>query len=92
MTPDQRFTLLVVLITAVFLPMIALLYRGIVKWTRTEDKLDELIKDVNKLIIDKDKTHAEMLAQMTNDRAATDRRLRWLEENIWKRGSRPNAV
>lgn len=89
MTPDQRFSLLVVLITAIFLPMVALLYRGIVKWTRTEDKLDELIRDVNKLILDKDKTHAEMLQQMTNDRSATDRRLRWLEENIWKRGTRP---
>ena len=73
----------------IFIPMIIVLYRGIVKWTRTEDKLDELVKDVGKLIIDKDQTHKEMLQQMTDDRQATDRRLRWLEENIWNRGSRP---
>lgn len=92
MTPDQRFSLLVVLITAVFVPMIVVLYRGIVKWTRTEDKLDQLIKDVEKLVKDKDETHDAMLKTMVNDRAATDRRLRWLEENLWKGRGRTNAL
>lgn len=92
MTPDQRFSLLVVLITAVFVPMIVVLYRGIVKWTRTEDKLDALIEDMEKLVKDKDATHNAMINQMTNDRQATDRRLRWLEENVWKGSSRRNAL
>lgn len=88
MTPDQRFTLLILVISGVFIPMVIVLYRGIVKWTRTEDKLDQLILEVEKLVKDKDETHKQMLSQMTNDRAATDRRLRWLEENVWKRGTR----
>lgn len=88
MTPDQRFTLLILVISGIFIPMIVVLYRGIVKWTRTEDKLDQLIIEVEKLVKDKDETHKQILTQMSNERAATDRRLRWLEENVWKRGTR----
>lgn len=74
---------------AVFLiPTLLLLYRGIVKWTRTEDKLDHLIEDVGKLVKDKDETHSAIIKQMTDDRKATDTRLRWLEENLWRRGTR----
>lgn len=69
----------------IFIPVVIMLYRGIVKWTRTEDKLDELVSDMKQLILDKDKTHSDMLKQMTDDRRATDRRLRWLEENIWRK-------
>ena len=74
-------------LAVVFIPLMVMLYRGIVKWTRTEDKLDHLIDDVKTLITDKDQTHKEMLQQMTDDRRATDRRLRWLEENIWTRNA-----
>lgn len=89
MSPGQ-FQLLSVILSAmaiIFIPIAVLLFRGIVKWTRTEDKLDHLITDVEKLIQDKDNTHQAMLRQMADDRKATDSRLRWLEENIWKRGS-----
>lgn len=87
MTTGQ-FQLLTVILSAmavVFIPIGIMLYRGIVKWTRTEDKLDQLITDVDKLIRDKDNTHQAMLTQMGEDRKATDRRLRWLEENVWNR-------
>jgi len=67
-----------------FIPIIVMLYRGIVKWTRTEDKLDELVRDVQQLVKDKDSTHAAMIQTMSDDRRATDRRLRWLEEHLWK--------
>lgn len=62
------------------IPSMVILLRGAVKWTRTEDKLSELIDDVHKLVSDKDRVHAEMLEQMRLDRDATDRRLRYLEE------------
>ena len=91
MSGDQRFQIILTVIGVLFIPIIVMLYRGIVKWTRTEDKLDELVKDMATLIKDKDQTHREILQQMTDDRRATDRRLRWLEENIWK-GSRNNAL
>jgi hypothetical protein len=84
MTPTDRFQILLGVLGVVLIPILIMFYRGIVKWTRTEDKLNELLKDVNTLIADKDKVHAAMFQQMVNDRAASDQRLRWLEEHYWK--------
>lgn len=47
--------------------------------TKTEDSIADLAEDVKKLVVDKDKVHSEMLEQMRFDRAATDKRLRELE-------------
>lgn len=41
---------------------------------------------MRQLVENKDRIHAEMLGQMREDRQATDRRLRWLEEYLWRRG------
>jgi hypothetical protein len=90
MTPDQAFTIILSVLGIIFIPLMALLMRGAMKWTRVESQLTELIKDVEKLITDKDRTHADILKQMTDDRRATDKRLRWLEEYLWK--GRNNAV
>lgn len=68
------------------LPALGFLIRITVKWTRVEDKLDHVVSDMRQLVQDKDKVHLEITKQMTDDRKATDRRLRWLEENIWNRG------
>lgn len=87
---EQLLALILSAFAVIFIPLLIALIRGIVKWTRVEDKLDELVKDMSQLIRDKDATHEAMLKQMTDDRHATDRRLRWLEENLWK--GRRNAV
>lgn len=87
---EQLLALMISALAVIFIPLLIALIRGIVKWTRVEDKLDELVKDMSQLIKDKDATHEAMLRQMTDDRSATDRRLRWLEENLWK--GRRNAV
>ena len=84
MTADQRFQIILTVIGVLLIPIIVMLYRGIVKWTRTEDKLDQLVRDVEKLVKDKDATHSAMLQTMSDDRRATDRRLRWLEEYVWR--------
>jgi hypothetical protein len=68
------------------IPAIVILLRGAVKWTRTEDRLAELVTDMRELMVDKDKIHAEMLEQMRLDRDATDKRLRYLEEFFMDRG------
>ena len=84
---NGQLQVVAILLTAmgvIFIPLIVVLYRGIVKWTRTEDKLDGLVDDVRTLVKDKDETHKEIISQMTEDRKATNARLRWLEENIWK--------
>lgn len=66
--------------SVLLIPALAILIRGAVKWTRTEDKLAELVGDVRQLIADKDKVHGEILEQMRVDRDATDKRLRYIEE------------
>lgn len=65
------------------IPALVLLVRLVVKWTKVEERLAELAEDMRELVKDKDKVHTELATQMREDRAATDRRLRWLEENLW---------
>ena len=74
-----------VLLTAVgvlLVPALVLLVRGAVKWTRVEMKLDVVTDKLAAIVSDKDRTHAEMLSQMKEDRSATNRRLEMLER-IW---------
>ena len=72
--------------SVLMIPALAVLVRGAVKWTRTEDRLAELVADVRELIADKDRMQEQVLEQMRTDREATDRRLRYLEEFWMDRG------
>lgn len=72
------------IIAVILVPGLVLLWRVSGKWTRVEVKLDSVVDKVAEIIRDKDKVHQEMLAQMREDRAATNTRLRWLEEHLWK--------
>jgi len=85
----QVITLILGTITGLLIPMIVFLVRGAVKWTRVEAKLDHAIDNLTHIAEDKDRVHNEIYAQMREDRKATDRRLRWLEEYLWKRGQGP---
>ena len=64
---------------------LVVLTRMTARWSRIEGDLKHLAEDMGELVRDKDKVHAEMLTQMREDRSATDRRLRWLEEHLWKK-------
>lgn len=75
------------IIAVLLLPGLTLLWRGAVKWTRVEVKLDTVTDKLQEIVRDKDKVHQEMLVQMREDRTATNSRLRWLEENLWKRNN-----
>jgi hypothetical protein len=70
--------------------------RSVRNWTRMEIRLESLANSVEKLVVDKDRVHNEivareqevhneMLSQMREDRNATNLRLRWLEEHLWNR-------
>jgi hypothetical protein len=85
-TPQWSAIILTVF-SVLLVPALAILLRGAVKWTRTEDQLATLVGDVGQLVADKDKVHAEILEQMRIDRDATDRRLRYIEE-FWMEGGR----
>lgn len=62
----------------IIIPLLILMFRAAIRWKGIEDRLSVLVGN-------EDKIHAELIAQMREDRAATNRRLRWLEENLWKR-------
>lgn len=74
------------IIAVLLIPLIVMLARGMVRWVRTEDKLNELVEDVRKLVDDKDRTHREISEQMRFDRDATNKRLRYLEEYFMSHG------
>lgn len=68
------------LVFIVFSGVMTLLIRVIIRYTKTESKLDSVAQDLKDLMISKDSMQREMLEQMKIDRDATDRRLRYLEE------------
>lgn len=74
------------IVGVLFIPVIVLLFRGAIKWTRTEDKLDHAVSEIHELVESKDKVHAAMFEQMRADREATNRRLEWLERAWMERG------
>lgn len=82
-TRFEVVSLLLTFIAILLIPGVAFLIRGAMKWTRVEDQLENLMKDVKDLVEDKDRVHNAMIEQMKDDRRATDRRLRWLEEHVW---------
>ncbi|SRR6266581_7115988 len=79
---------------AIWIPAIALVLTGIGMFgtavvllvkvvrimTKHEDKIDEVAIDLKEIVAAKSADHAAMLDQMSNDRQATDTRLRFLEE------------
>lgn len=65
---------------AVFVWFVSLLARLVQRTTRTEDKVDSVVKDMLELVKNKDSVHSAILEQMKFDRDATDRRLRFMEE------------
>jgi hypothetical protein len=69
----------------ILIPMFAFVLRRTVRWAKIEDQLQELGKDIATLVKDKDRVHQAMIEQMGEDRKATNVRLRWLEENVWRR-------
>jgi hypothetical protein len=89
MTAFQVYISITVSILGILvIPLIGLLIRGAMKWTRVEDKLDSVVKKMADLVDDKNRVHLELASQMREDRKATDRRLRWLEEHTWKNGDK----
>jgi hypothetical protein len=86
-----QWGILVAAMGAIFIPLLVAMLRITVKWTRIEAALETMSQQIASLVQDKDKAHAELASIMKYDRDATDRRLRWLEEHLWK-GGNPDAV
>lgn len=72
-------------LSIVVIPVLALLWRFNTKWTRFEMRIELLTDSMAKLVLDKDRAHVIIQDQVTKDREATDKRLRWLETHLWQR-------
>lgn len=88
MTPDELIALAMTFLGIVLIPLLGLVIRVVIKMTRAEDKLNAVAESMKKLVEDKDKVHSEMLAQMRDDRKASDERLRYLERYVWRKQGR----
>lgn len=77
-------TLALTAVAVLLIPMLAFTYRLVIKWTKAEAKLDETVKDLGELVKDKDEAHKWLYEQIDRSNVAMDKRLRWLEENLWR--------
>lgn len=74
--------------------MLARSFRGERERASMVTELRTIARDLDRIAADKDRVHAELLAQMREDRQATDSRLRWLETHLWsrRRGQEPGRA
>lgn len=88
------YEIVTVLISAsgvILIPILVLMVRTAMRWTRTEDKLTAVVENLERMLTESDKVHNAMYSQMANDRDVTDKRLRFIEEWFMRRGS-DNAI
>lgn len=78
-------------IGVILVPLFVLLFRLTISGTRLTDRVGSIENDLKDLVDNKEKVHAAILEQMKDDRRATDRRLRWLEQNLWRYFRNGNA-
>ncbi|HEY6020027.1 MAG TPA: hypothetical protein VIY48_09035 [Candidatus Paceibacterota bacterium] len=87
MNLGQWLTLITTLLIA-FMSMLTGLFvyivKGAYRWARTEEKLEEVVKQLKAIVDDKDEAHRLIHQTLRDDREATNRRLRWLEEHLWR--------
>lgn len=80
MTPDQRFTIIVTLLTFA-LGGVSLLLRSLFRvsqqWVKTIDQLSELSKDIEELIRMKEKEHTRLETRDDRIEARMERHEQW---------------
>lgn len=81
-------TVEVAFIAGVGIPILGFLITISVQWGGLRSELKSINKELIDIVKDKDDMQHSILDQMKVDRDATDRRLRWLEENVWRNRGR----
>lgn len=84
MTPGQWADIGIGLLSVILVPFIVLLFRLTVQATKLVDRVNVIERDFRELTQNTAETQKEILKTIREDRNATDRRLRWLEEHLWK--------
>jgi len=64
--------------------IVGVIWRAAARITRMQDEIRGIAQDMHEMGEAKDKFHATLVAQMTEDRSVNDRRLRFIEEH-WMR-------
>lgn len=72
MSAADRFAITLSAIGVIGLPTLAFLARMTVMWTRTQDKLTEVAKDIE-----------EVVSDVAADQRAMSERVTWLERHVW---------
>lgn len=85
MSEFEILTLILSVLAVLIIPLLILVVRSAVRWGHMEDKMSGLADDIRALVVDKDRTHDLIYQQMREDRMATNKRLTWLEQNLWGR-------
>lgn len=83
----QYLEIILTILAVLILPGIGLMIRSAVRSARLESDVRNVIEDVKQVIMAETEAHKEIYAQMREDRKASNQRLSWLEQNLWKRGS-----
>lgn len=81
MTHYEVTSVLLGIIGVLLIPVLGLLWRTAVKWTRLSD-------DVKHIVETNDAAHRDIVNQMAHDRQSADQRLRYLEEYFMASGMR----
>jgi hypothetical protein len=81
---ETTLTIALSVMGVIVFPTLLLAFRAAIRWKGIEDKLGEVVTQLQEITEDEHRVHAELNTQMREDRNATNLRLRWLEENLWK--------
>lgn len=81
MKTSDYLTLALGVLTLVLIPLVALLIRIVIRQARVEEKVTMVVNDFRE-------TTKEIYQTIREDRQSTNRRLTWLEQNLWRRKDR----
>lgn len=88
LSTDARFsilTTLLVFVSGLMVTLITYIVRFASRMARTEEKVSQLVDDITKLVGSKEKDHERLAQGLSKINESTDKRLRYLEENFWRR-------
>ena len=71
---------------AILSGLLAVLFRGIRAWSSIDRKLTIIETTMTNHVTNSDATHRAISESLTQDRRATDERLRWLERHLLSQG------
>ena len=75
----------------VLIPSQVALFRAAMKWADIQSEVRQLSRKLAEMIEQKNRDHDNIYKGMQDDRLATNQRLRWLEEHVWRNRSKDVA-